>query len=222
VLLGAATPAQPGQHAVELGAGVGAAGLALTRRVGELTVTLVELDPDLVALARENASRNGVADRVRAVCLDVMAPEKEFAAARLTASSADHVLMNPPFNAPDNTSPERARRVARSAAPGTLVQWTEAAGWLLRPHGILTVIWRADGLGDVLTAIASGFGGIAVLPVHPKPNAAAIRVLVNAVKGSKAPLVLLPGLTLAESDNKPTVQAEAVLRHGAVLDLKAP
>lgn len=222
VLLGAATPARPGQHAIELGAGVGAAGLALARRVDGLTVTLVELDPDLVALARENASRNGVADRVRAICLDVAAPEKAFAAARLTANSADHVLMNPPFNAPINASPERARRVARNAAPGALAQWIGAAARLLRAHGILTFIWRADGLGDVLTALESGFGAIAVLPVHPKPDAAAIRVLVNAVKGSKAPLVLLPGFTLAESDNKPSAQAEAILRHGAVLDLTAP
>ena len=44
VLLAAATPAQAGQHAVELGSGVGAAGLALACRVEGLTVTLVELE----------------------------------------------------------------------------------------------------------------------------------------------------------------------------------
>ena len=47
VLLAAATPAQAGQHAVELGCGVGAAGLVLARRVEGLTVTLVELDAAL-------------------------------------------------------------------------------------------------------------------------------------------------------------------------------
>jgi tRNA1(Val) A37 N6-methylase TrmN6 len=81
----------------------------------------------------------------------------------------------------------------------------------------VTLIWRADGLGEVLAALAGFFGGIAVLPVHPKPGAAAIRVLVRGVKDSGAPLTLLPGLVLADKDNKPSEQAQAVLRQGAAL-----
>lgn len=219
VLLAAATPARPGQHAVELGAGVGAAGLALAHRVRGLAVTLVELDPALAELARENASRNAMAERVRALCLDVEASSAEFTAAGVAASSADHVLMNPPFNPPANPSPHRARRLARTASPDTLAQWAGAAQRLLRPHGVLTLIWRADALAEVLAALTKGFGAIAVLPVHPKPMAAAIRVLVSATKGGKAPLILRPGLVLAGTNNKPTAQAEAVLRDGAALDL---
>ena len=81
ILLAAATAAGAGEHAVDLGAGVGAAGLALARRVAGLAVTLVEIEPALAALARENAARNGFAERVRAVCLDVAAPAAAFAAA---------------------------------------------------------------------------------------------------------------------------------------------
>jgi tRNA1(Val) A37 N6-methylase TrmN6 len=103
-----------------------------------------------------------------------------------------------------------------------LVQWVDAAARLLRPQGILTLIWRADGLADVLAALTDKFGAIAILPVHPKPGAAAIRVLVSATKGSKGSLVLLPGFILAETDNKPSAQAEAVLRDGAALDLITP
>src|SRR3954452_11913182 len=74
ILLAAATEARAGEHAIELGAGVGAAGLALARRVDSLTATLVEIDPALAQLAGENAARNGLADRVRVVTLDVAAP----------------------------------------------------------------------------------------------------------------------------------------------------
>jgi len=217
VLLAAATAARPGERAVELGAGVGAAGLALACRVEGLTVTLVEIDPALTALAGENVERNGLAGRVRAVCLDVGAKATEFTAAGLASGSADHVLMNPPFNAPQNQSPDRARRLARTASDGTLAQWLNASARLLRPQGTVTLIWRADGLGDVLAAIEAGFGSIAVLPVYPKPGAPAIRVLVRGVKDSRAPLTVLPGLALAGADNGPTAQAQAVLRHGAAL-----
>jgi hypothetical protein len=39
------------------------------------------------------------------------------------------------------------------------------------------------------------------------------------VKGSRAPLALLPGLVLADAAGKPSVEAEAILRAGAVLPL---
>lgn len=219
VLLAAAVSAHAGENAVDLGAGVGAAGLALARRVGGLAVTLVELDPALTELARENAERNGLADRVRAFCLDAAAPAAEFAAAGLAPGSADHVLMNPPFNAPQNPSPDADRRMARIASHETIAQWVSTAMRLLRPSGAVTLIWRADGLGEVLAALAAGFGTIAVLPIHPKPGVPAIRVLVRAAKDRSGPLALLPGFVLANTDGKPTMQAEAVLRDGAAQSL---
>jgi tRNA1(Val) A37 N6-methylase TrmN6 len=219
ILLAAATPAQPGQQADELGAGVGAAGLALAHRVEGLSVTLVEIDPALAALATENAARNNLAPRARAVCLDVAAPAAAFAAAGIAAGAADHVFMNPPFNAPQNVSPDRGRRLARAASHDTLTQWCSTAARLLRPSGMVTLIWRADGLDNVLAALDARFGAIAVLPIHPKPDAAAIRVVVRAAKDKDAPLTLLPGFVLAHADGKPTAQAEAVLREGAALSL---
>jgi hypothetical protein len=44
-------------------------------------------------------------------------------------------------------------------------------------------------------------------------------VLARAVKASRAPLSLLPGFILADAAGKPTAQAEAVLRRGALLPL---
>jgi tRNA1(Val) A37 N6-methylase TrmN6 len=217
ILLAAATLAQAGEHAVDLGAGVGGAGLALARRVEGLTVTLVEIDPELTALAHDNVKRNALSDRVRAVCLDVESPDAAFAAAGLPPGSATSVLMNPPFNAAQNPSPDRSRRVAHVASDETLRLWLRTAARLLRPDGAVTLIWRADGLADVLAGLASGFGAVSVLPVHPKPGAPAIRVLARAVKASRAPLSLLPGLVLADANNKPTPEAEAVLRGGDAL-----
>jgi tRNA1(Val) A37 N6-methylase TrmN6 len=219
ILLAAATAAKSGEHAVDLGAGVGAAGLALARRVDGVDVTLVELDPALAALARGNAERNGLAQRVRAVCLDVVETAAAFSAAGLAAGSAACVLMNPPFNISQQPSPDRGRRAAHAASHDTLRRWLRTAARLLRADGVVTLIWRADGLGDVLAALATGFGAVTVMPVHPKPGAAAIRVLVRATKSSRAPLALLPSLLLADADGKPTPRAEAVLRGGDELPL---
>jgi tRNA1(Val) A37 N6-methylase TrmN6 len=218
ILLAAACSARSGEHLVDFGAGVGTAGLAVARRLNDLAVTLVEIDPALVALARDNAARNDMAGRVSAVHLDVGADAAAFAAAGLGPGSTDHVIMNPPFNAPQNPSPHGGRRLAHNAAGDTLASWLKAASRLLRPSGTVTLIWRADGLDTALARVSASFGAIVVLPIHPKPETPAIRVLVRAVKGSRAPLSLLPGFVLADQAGKPTPQAEAVLL-GAVLPL---
>ena len=218
ILLAAAVPAQAGNHAIELGAGVGAAGLALAARVAGLSLTLVEVDPVLTALANENAKRNGLGERVTASCLDIAAPADAFAAAGLTPASADIVLTNPPFNDPvrHNASPDSARRAAHVG--GSLTPWLEVAARLLRHLGSLTLIFRADGLADVVTLLQADFGSITVAPIYPRPDSPAIRIIVGAVKGGRAPLVLRPGFVLND-DRGPTADAEAVLRDGVSLSL---
>jgi tRNA1(Val) A37 N6-methylase TrmN6 len=66
----------------------------------------------------------------------------------------------------------------------------------LKSGGALTLIWRADGLADVLAALERGFGSVAILPVHGDEHKPAIRVLVRAIKGGKAPMQIHLGLVL--------------------------
>lgn len=219
ILLAAACPARAGDAVVDLGAGVGAAGLALAARVPDTAVTLVEIDPRLAAFAEENARLNRMAARVRAVTLDVAAPARAFSSAGLGPDSVARVLMNPPFNDPDRqrASPDAARALAHAAPRSLLVPWVKTAARLVRARGTLTLIWRADGLAEVLAALAPAFGAVAVTPVHPAADKPAIRILITAVKASRAPLALLPPLTLADASGRPTAAAEAVLRDGAPL-----
>ena len=221
ILLAATCPAHAGERVVDLGAGVGAAGLALAARVAGIEVTLVEVDAELAALAAENAQVNGLAARVHAVVLDVAASARAFAAAGLGAESVERVLMNPPFNDPlrQRASADRQRRLAHVGPHGTLAVWTKTAAWCLRPRGTLSVIWRAEGLAEVVNALVPAFGAVTVLPVHGKPAEAAIRVLVRATKASHAPMTLLPGLVLTDGSGRPTPEAEAVLRGGSALAL---
>jgi tRNA1(Val) A37 N6-methylase TrmN6 len=222
ILLAAATGARAGEHAIEFGAGVGAAGLALARRVEDVRVTLAEVDAELCALATYNAAANGLGARVRVVPVNVE-DQAALAAAGLRAGEADRVLMNPPFNDArrQNASPDARRRLAHVAPAGLLARWVASAAFLLKPQGVLTLIWRAEGLDDVLAALTPAFGAFAVLPVLPREGAEPIRVLVRAVTGAgpgrrdHAPLVL------NASSGLPSAAAEAILRNGDVLPLAA-
>ncbi len=218
ILLAAATGACAGEHAVDLGAGVGAAGLALAARVAGLKVTLAELDPALSTLAAGNARLNRLDDRVDVLTLDVE-DTQALAASGLKAGGIDRVMMNPPFHdaTRQNLSPDPRRRLAHAAAPGLLPRWMASAAWLLKPQGVLTLIWRAGGLADVQSALAGEFGSIAVLPVYPRPDAPAIRVLVRAVKSASGAMVTFPGLVLNDRLGKSSAAAEAVLRGAGTL-----
>jgi tRNA1(Val) A37 N6-methylase TrmN6 len=220
ILLAAATAALSGEHAIDLGAGVGAAGLALAVRVAGLKVMLVEIDAGLCALAAGNARLNKLADRVSALAADA-ADADALTAAGISSGSVDRVLMNPPFHdaTRQNLSPDPRRRLAHAAAPGLLPRWIASAAHLLKPQGVLTLIWRADALGEVQSALTAEFGSVAVLPVYPRPDAPAIRVLVRAVKSGGGAGVTYPGLILNDQHGKPTAAAEAVLRGGGTLSI---
>jgi tRNA1(Val) A37 N6-methylase TrmN6 len=222
ILLAAATEAQAGDRVVDLGAGIGTAGLALARRVAGIRLSLVEIDPELAELARANAAANAIA--ADTIVLDVTADAQAFLAHGLVPDSVDRVLMNPPFNDPvrHRGSPDQARHTAHVATEETLHAWVHAARRILRSNGVLTLIWRADGIAEVLAALSRGFGSLSILPVHGDAGRPAIRVLVRAIKGGRAPTQLLPGLMLNEESIVPKKEVKAVLEGRAALPLTKP
>ncbi len=222
VLLAASTAARSGDRVADLGAGAGVAGLAVARRVAGIDLVLVEIDAALAGLARANADANAIQADV--IVIDVEADATAFAAAGLAPDSVDAVLMNPPFNDParHRGSPDQARQIAHVATDETLNAWVHAARRILRSHGALTLIWRADGIAEILAALSRGFGSLAILPVHGEAGRPAIRVLVRAIKGGRAPTRLLPGLILNEESRVPKKEVMDILEGRAVLPLVEP
>jgi tRNA1(Val) A37 N6-methylase TrmN6 len=211
MLLAAATPARSGDRVVDLGAGVGAAGLAVAKRVAGVKLVLVEIDAALAALARGNAAANAIAADV--IVLDVSSEASAFAAAGLAPDSVDVVLMNPPFNDPTRhrVSPDRGREIAHVATAATLESWIHASRRILKSGGVLALIWRADGLAEVLAALDRGFGSLKILPVHGDPAMPAIRVLIRATKGGKAPAQIHAALVLNDGSAVPNKQVQEIL-----------
>ena len=197
---------------VDVGAGVGSVGLALARRYAEAQVDLVEIDPELAALAAENAARNGLAGRARVVVADVARP-RERRAGGVEDGAADLVATNPPFYlatasrvSPD---PARARAHALNGAD-PLAVWLRASLALLAPGGRFAMIHRPDALPAIYSALGRRLGEVVVRPVYPRAGEDAIRVLVAGVKGSRAPARLAPPLVLHEADGSATAEARAV------------
>ena len=222
ILLAAATPARSGDRVIEFGAGVGAAGLAVAKRVAGIKLVLVEIDEGLAELARGNAVSNAIAADL--IVLDVTSGPGAFEAAGLSVDSADVVLMNPPFNdsARHRASPDKARASAHVATPVTLESWIHASRRILKSGGVLAMIWRADGIAEVLAALDRGFGSLAIVPVHADATSPAIRLLVRAIKGGKAPTRVEPALILNDEFARPNQKAKDILAGKGTLPLAIP
>ncbi|MCC6918948.1 MAG: methyltransferase [Alphaproteobacteria bacterium] len=216
VMLAAAVPAGAGDLVLEFGSGAGAAALCLAARVSELDLVGLEPQEDLVALATWNAQANGLGEAAVFFAGSVEAPPPD-----LPRDHFDHVLMNPPFFVAgrDDASPDAARRTAAIADGGALARWTKAARTHLHAKGTLTAVLPADRLAAMLAALETGFGGLVVFPLWPRAGEAAKRILVQARKGSRAPLVLAPGLVLHAAEGGYTAAADDILRGGAGLRL---
>lgn len=222
VFLAAAVPAQSGERVLDIGAGVGVAGLCLLARVPGIEVTAVELDSALATLAAANAERNGFTERFAIVTADVTSPGKALRAAGLVPESYHHLIANPPFHEEGRVreTPDAARAAAHVMGQGGLVAWMRFFAAMAAPGALLSLIHRPGCLGELLELLDGRFGDIAVLPLFPKKGEAATRIIVQAKKGSKAGISLLPGLLLHEQDGRYTAEAEAVLRHGEALRLR--
>jgi tRNA1(Val) A37 N6-methylase TrmN6 len=175
-------------------------------------VVLVECEADLVALARQNIHLNRFDARVAALQGDMLAPTAQRRAAGLLPGSFDLALTNPPWfdEGKSRPSPDLGRAKAHVLPAGSRHAWLRSAADLLVPRGSMVMIHRADALPGLLADLSNRFGGLALRFVHPRAGDPAIRLLLRAAKGSRAPLRVLPPLVLHQADGRFTLEAEGL------------
>ena len=200
MMLAAAVPGSFSGRLVDLGAGAGAAGLAVASRCPGASVLLVERSPEMAQFARESVAlpQNGhIAGRAGVLEADVSLSGKARAAAGLADSSFDFAIMNPPFNlGHDRPTPDALKRQAHVMEEGLFEAWIRTAAAIVKPRGGLAVIARPQSLAAILDAIRGRFGDARIVPVQPRATEPAIRIILRAVRGSRKALSLHPPLVL--------------------------
>ncbi len=221
LLLAAAVPAKAGDIILDVGAGVGTAGLCLLSRIQQTSIIGLELQHDLVEAALENVAANGFESRCQIVSGDI-SDRKSFASEHqsLISASYDHVIANPPYYADGRAqkSPNKIKSIAHVEQQGDLSSWVKFCLARTKPKGTVTLINRSDRLGEMLRELENGAGNIRIIPLWPAAGKPAKRVLVQAIKGSRSPLTLEPGIVLHNNDGTPTTTADAIARDGLGLD----
>ena len=217
VLLAATVTATFAGRVLDVGAGAGTVGLCIAARCPAARVTLVERAPELVAFARHGVKSNGFENRVSVVAADILQ-----AASQATRETADFdiVVANPPYyDDAGGTPAQTALKAASNAMPGDdLDAWLRFITRMSRPGGKAIMIHTAESLPRLFAAFDRRFGALRVLPIHPRANAPAHRILLSGVKGSRAPLTLLPPFVLHAEDGTYTPAATDIARNAAVLE----
>ena len=214
VLLAASVDAAAGQRVLEVGTGHGTAAICLVHRVPDCTVTGIEIQPDLVRLANDNARLNGLSTSVQIMVGDLVRPLP-----RIAAGGFDHVMANPPYlDVPRaDISPEAARAAANVEGEADLAEWIAFMLRMVRTKGTITLVHRADRLADILSLLQGHAGEVVVFPLWPKRGVPAKRVIIRARKGIRTPLALSAGLIMHQDDGSYTAVADEILRGGANL-----
>ena len=215
MMLAAAVPDGFAGHCADLGAGAGAAGLAVLSRLKDARVTLFENDPLMANCARQSlALLQNAAFSARAIVVeaDVTLRGDAREAAGLINNHFDFAIFNPPFNdAADRQTPDALKANAHVMGEMLFEDWVRTAAAIVKPSGGMALIARPQSLDAIFSAIGKRFGALEIIPVQPHAEAAAIRVIVRGVKGSRARLTLMPAHVLhAKGAEAFLLKAEAV------------
>ncbi|NMG38821.1 methyltransferase [Chelativorans sp. ZYF759] len=216
LLLAAAVPDGFSGRVADLGAGAGAAGLAVAARCGQAEIVLVENAPEMLHCARATLAlpQNApLAARCAVLEADVRLAGDARRAAGLADAAFDFVILNPPFNpASDRPSPDALRRRAHMMEDAALLgDWLATAASTVKPGGGVAIIARPQSLDEVVSALSPTFGAIEIRPILPRADKPAIRFVARGRRGASAGLSTLPPLVLhREEDNRFTEEAEAI------------
>ncbi|MCB9993322.1 MAG: methyltransferase [Hyphomicrobiaceae bacterium] len=215
----AASVSQSATRVLELGAGAGAIACCILADLPNAELTLIERQPQMLALLRDNIAANGFAERCEVVQGDLL-DKKLRENSGLPANHFDTVVANPPFfdSIAGTKAPDPAKAAASHMAIAELDDWVRLAAGSLRPRGEAIFILPAESMPVLVSAFTRRFGALALLPVAPRPGTAATRILLRGTKGSRAPMTLLPPLVLhGETGNGFAPLPEAIFRGTARL-----
>ena len=194
---------------LDIGCGTGALSFLLLARDPAATGVGVELQLRLAGLAARGRDENGWRDRLEIVTGDVRALGD-----RLGAAQFDLVATNPPYRtlAGSRRPPDDERALAHQEIALSLPEWVACAARALRPGGRVAAIFPAERAADLLAELrARDLIPVRFRSVHPHDGEPAARVLVEAERGGRRPLVVEPPLVLHVAGARYSAEVQQLL-----------
>lgn len=219
VFLAAAAPVKDKYKVLDVGCGVGSVGLCVLARNKTVSLTGIDIQPELIDLAHQNAVLNGIEEQSRFFHGDIQSEKL------IEDNQFNVVIMNPPYleSGTHTHSPEKIKATSHGEgiSGASLAVWIKYAHRKLKQGGHLTIIHRADRLDDAIVELENKnwFGSLVIYPLWSHADEDAKRVIIQARKERYAPSVLKAGMIIHREDGKYTKEAEAVLSEACAIYL---
>jgi tRNA1Val (adenine37-N6)-methyltransferase len=214
-LLAAAVDPRPGMHGLDLGAGGGVAPLLLAGRHDRVKVLGVEIQSQLVDMARRSVAVNNLTAWV-----DIIEADLRNLPSELGLNSFDFVVANPPFYPVGQgvIPANEALAAAKFEINGALPDFLQAAGRMVKGRGEVALVYPATRLGELLVELTRFHLTPKMLClVQPRATANANLVLVRARPGVKPGLTVLPPVIIYDTTGEYTGRMRRIF-DGAKLD----
>ncbi|MGE5404732.1 MAG: tRNA1(Val) (adenine(37)-N6)-methyltransferase [Candidatus Saccharibacteria bacterium] len=192
VLLSHFSEAQKNEVVLDLGCGSGVMAILIASRQPDSSITGLEIQESLADRARRSLQLNRLTDRVNIITGNLRSYKTIFQGKKFSL-----IVTNPPFwrSGEGKTPIEQENLVARHEVEATLNDFIEAAVGLLSHRGRLALIQRADRSDEIIRICQEHRLAVnRIRFVHPKLDKPANLVLVEAVKGGRGYLKILPPL----------------------------
>ena len=168
----------------ELGAGSGVISLMLLLNKKIRSSLCVDVQEEMCRIANENAENNGFADKMTAICADVI----DFR----TDRPFDTVVSNPPYFKSDDGKPNVSPldRLCRHETTAGIEDFALCASRILKDGGTAYFCYDPKRAADLYCALRSaGLEPKSKVSVYPTPKHRPSLLLVAAKKGAKSGIV---------------------------------
>ena len=211
ILLGRFVRVRRRDRVLELGAGCGVISIMIAALWHPREVAAVEIQPGLAAMAARNAILNSL-DSIRVIDGDLRARR----ICGLTPASFDVVIANPPYRAlhTGRTSPNPGRRIARDESAATLAEFIEAAKRYAANGAKVAFVFKASRSAELIRCLAENtLEPKRIRFVHPRADAPASTVLVEARKGGGIEAAIEPPLIIYDRPGVYSDEARALMQN---------
>lgn len=192
VLLSHFAAIKKGDKVADLGTGTGIIPILLAGRMPDAQISAIEIQPDMVEMARKSVILNGLESRITIFEGDI-----KQAAVTLGKSKYTLVVSNPPYKKAGSgiVNPHDSKAVARHEILCTLDDILTAASSLLVAGGRFAMIHQTDRLMDILMGMREHrLEPKRIRLIHPQQSKPPNLVLIEAALYGKPHLQWLPPL----------------------------
>jgi tRNA1Val (adenine37-N6)-methyltransferase len=189
---------------VDLGTGSGIIALILAYRFDLQSVIAVEVQEELVDMARRSISLNGLQSKI-----DVRQGDVRKVQNFLEPQSFDAVVFNPPYRKLDSgkINPNEEKAIARHEIMGTIADFLSSAKYLLKNTGSVHLIYPARRGAELIYQMRlNSIEPKRICMVHSSSSSCAEFILTEGTKKGGEELTVMPPLFIY--DEKGTYSRE--------------